>query len=90
MSDQNNDLMASLSTLLFSLGSNAEISLGLSPHPETGKVEKDLQIAKFNIDLLKVIKNKTSNNLTDDENKLMTHLLSDLQLKFVDASSAKN
>lgn len=84
MSNDAQKLQASLSTLIFSIASNAAMSLGLSPHPETNEMSVDLEIARFNIDLLKVIEDKTKNNLNDEEKELLTKLLSDLQFKYVE------
>ena len=77
---------ASFSTLILSLGSSAAMALGLAPNPSTGKVEKDLHMAKFNIDLLEVLKDKTKNNLLKEESDFLNHLTSDLQLKYVEAA----
>jgi len=87
MNNETTNLQASLSTLIFSIASNAAMSLGLSPHPETNKVSVDLEIARFNIDLLKVIQEKTTSNLTKEEEELLTKILSDLQFKYVEAKS---
>ena len=76
-------LDASFSTLVMSVASSALMSLGLSPDPTTGKTEPDKQVARFNIDLLVVLKEKTKNNLNHDEQDLLTHILQDLQLKFM-------
>ena len=85
--ETSNKLQASFSTLILSIGSNAAMSLGLSPHPESEKVSIDLEIARFNIDLLKVIQEKTKNNLNEEEGHLLTNMLSDLQYKFVEVKS---
>ncbi len=74
---------ASFSMLVMSVASSAAMALGLTPDPQTGKVEKDKDMARFNIDLLLVLKDKTKNNLTNEETELLSHLLNDLQLKFV-------
>lgn len=79
----NEELEATFSTLVMSIGSSAAISLGLTPHPETGKVEKDSSVARFNIDLLKVLEKKTEGNLSEEELNLLKNIISDLQLKFV-------
>lgn len=76
-------LAANFSTLIMSIASSAAMSLGLAPDPQTGKATKDKNMAKFNIDLLIMLKEKTKNNLTEDENKLITSLVSDLQMHFV-------
>lgn len=78
--DQN--LEANFSTLILSIGSSAAMSLGLAPNPGTGKVEKDSNLARFNIDLLRMLRDKTKGNLSGDEQKFLESLLSDLQLKY--------
>lgn len=74
---------ASFSVLVTSIASSAAISLGLAPNPATGKPEQDRAMAKFNIDLLSVLQEKTKNNLTSEEQQLINHLVQDLRLKFV-------
>ena len=76
-------LEASFSILVMSIASNAMLALGLSPHPETGLTEVDKNLAKFNIDLLVVLSDKTKGQLSSEENELLTHIIQDLQIKFV-------
>lgn len=78
---------ASFSTLIMSIGSSAAISLGLSPDPSTGKASVNKKVARFNIDLLKILDEKTKNNLSSEEAAFLKHILSDLQLKYVEASN---
>lgn len=80
---QEQSIAASFSALTMSIASSAGMFLGLSPHPQTGKSEKDLTMAKFNIDLLVVLQEKTKNNLSQDEKRFLDALVSDLQMKFV-------
>jgi len=75
---------ASFSVLVTSIASSAAISLGLAPNPATGKPEQDRAMAKFNIDLLAILQEKTKNNLTSDEQQLINHLVQDLKLKFIE------
>lgn len=77
------NLSANFSTLIMSIASSAAMSLGLAPDPQTGKLNKDKNMAKFNIDLLIVLKEKTKNNLSEEEAKLITSLVSDLQMHFI-------
>ncbi|HEX4923376.1 MAG TPA: DUF1844 domain-containing protein [Bdellovibrionales bacterium] len=81
-------LEASLSTLILSIGSSAAMSLGLAPNPSSGKTEKNIDMARFNIDLLMVLRDKTKNNLTDDEARFLESIIADLQLRFVEASKS--
>jgi hypothetical protein len=70
-------------SFIFSLSSTAFVTLGVIPHPETGKTEKDLPLAKQTIDLLGLLREKTRNNLTPEEDNLFDHLLSDLRMAYV-------
>ena len=81
----NNDppnIEANFSTLVMSIGSSALMAMGLAPQPE-GKTEKDIKAAEFNIDLLKVLHDKTQGNLTEEEKQFLINLLSDLQMQFI-------
>ena len=69
--ENSQNLQASFSTLVLSIGSSAALSLGLTPNTETGKIEKDLPMARFNIDLLKILQEKTKNNITEEEDQLL-------------------
>jgi hypothetical protein len=77
---------ANLSTLIFSIGTSSLMNLGLAPNPSTGKMEKNMDLAKMNIDLLLVLKEKTKGNLTSEEDRFLISMVNDLQLKFVEES----
>ena len=74
---------ASFSVLTMSLASSAAMALGLAPDPHSGNVKKDKDMAKFNIDLLVMLQQKTKGNLTSDEQRFLESVVSDLQIKFV-------
>jgi len=65
----------------------AALCLGQMAHPSTGKAEVNLEAAKMFIDHLEIIKEKTRGNLSKDEEKILTSVLSELQLAFVQVSS---
>jgi hypothetical protein len=71
------------SSLIFSLSSSAFVNLGAIPDPNTGKVEKNLSLVKQTIDLLVLLRDKTRNNLTQEEETLFDHLLYDLRMSYV-------
>jgi hypothetical protein len=71
------------SAFLISLSSSAFIHLGDLPDPTTGEKTKDLPLAKQTIDLLGLLREKTRNNLQEDEEKLFDHLLYDLRMRYV-------
>jgi Domain of unknown function (DUF1844) len=76
-------MQASFSLLVMSIASSASISMGLTPNPHSGETEKDLNLARFNIDLLTILQEKSKNNLTEDERHLLDGVVSDLQLRFL-------
>ena len=82
-------LEASFSMLVMSLASSAAMSLGLAPHPQTGDMQKDKAMAKFNIDLLLILQEKSKNNLTPQEKQLIDSFVTDLQMKFVQMQEDK-
>ena len=73
----------SFSSLIFSLSSAAFVNLGAIPDPNTGKVEKNLPLVKQTIDLLDLLREKTRNNLSPEEETLFDHLLYDLRMAYV-------
>jgi len=79
-------LPVTFSTLVLSLGSSAVMALGLEKNPQTNKFEKDLELARFNIDMLQLLKEKTKNNLDAEEKLFLEQITSDLQLRYVAAS----
>ncbi|CAN5421358.1 hypothetical protein BH10BDE1_BH10BDE1_28360 [soil metagenome] len=81
--DHPQNLEASFSTLILSIASSAAMSMGLAPNPASGKIEKDLNLARFNIDLLTMLSEKTKNNRTVDEDRFISTILQDLKMKFI-------
>jgi len=78
-------------TFVLSLGSAAFVHLGDAPHPETGEPGKpELAFAKQTIDILAMLREKTKGNLTDEEDRFLENLLTDLRLRFVQRSSGKS
>ena len=65
----------------------ASIFLGLAPHPESGKVERDLDHAQYFIDQLEMLEIKTRGNLDQHEAALLKRGLTTLRLAFVEAVS---
>lgn len=82
MSGESQNMQASLSVLIMSIASSALIFMGLAPH-EDGSTSVDKNLARFNIDLLLVLKEKTKGNLNGEEAKFLENLIADLQNKFL-------
>ena len=68
------------------MGMQALMHLGELENPLTQKKEKDIVQAKYIIDILGLLQEKTKNNLSDQEEKLLEGLLYDLRMKYVSAS----
>ena len=81
--------LMNFSNIILSYAVNATIHLGLSPDPSTGQISIDLNRAKDLIDILNVLKEKTENNLTEDEEKIMSETLSNLKSLYVNALDTK-
>lgn len=62
-------------------------SLGKITNPMTGKIEKNLEVAKQIIEILETLKEKTKGNLTEEENRFLISTITDLQLNYVDEIS---
>jgi hypothetical protein len=69
-----------------SLGFQTMIFLGEMPNPITNQVEKNLKQAKFLIDTLVILRDKTKGNLTKEEDDLLNGSIYELQLRYVDLS----
>ncbi len=77
---------ASFSLFVSSLVTQALISLGEVENPFSKTKAQNFDQAKFTIDTLQIIKDKTSGNLTDAETKLLETALYDLRMGYVERS----
>jgi hypothetical protein len=59
------------------------IQLGLMDDPASGKRQENLVLAKRNIDLLDLLKDKTKGNLDAEEEKFLEDALGQLKLAYV-------
>jgi hypothetical protein len=74
---------ATFAMLISSLATQAFISLGEIENPFTKKREANLPDARFSIDMLEMLQEKTKGNLTPDEAQGLEGLLFDLRMRFV-------
>lgn len=65
------------------LAMEALIALGDMPHPVTRKQGANLPQAKYLIDLLGIMEEKTKHNLTVDEDKLLKDALYQLRMRYM-------
>jgi hypothetical protein len=70
-------------SFLFSLSTAVFVNLGAVADPATGEINRNLPLAKQTIDLLGLLREKTRNNLTKEEEDLFDHLLYDLRLRYI-------
>jgi hypothetical protein len=79
---------ASLELLLTTLGTEALMAMRQLPHPVTGKLHAQRNQAKYLIDTIEVLRDKTKGNLTPAEQQLIDSMLHQLRLVFVETASA--
>ena len=70
-------------TFVVSLSTNALVSLGLLPRPDTGEKQRDLPLARQTIDILTLLQQKTKGNLTGEEERILDTVLYDLRMTYV-------
>ncbi len=73
-------------TFLLSLGHSALLHMGMAGAPEGVVAEVNLPLARQTIDLIGLLEEKTKGNLSGEEERLLHQLLTDLRLRFVEAS----
>jgi hypothetical protein len=64
------------------------LMLGQIPGPDGKPMEPNLPVARIFIDQLEMIREKTRGNLSKEEEDVLTKVLADLQLAFVEAGHA--
>ena len=60
--------------------------LGKLVNPISGEASPDLRQARITIDMLAMIREKTSGNLSEEEGRLLDAVLLELQMNYVDES----
>ncbi len=71
------------SSFILSLNTSALYHLGEIGDPQTGRKTVDLDLAKNAIDTLALLKEKTRGNLSSDEGELLTRVVYELKMRFV-------
>lgn len=77
------------SSFVLGMAHQALVMLGQAPHPENNLAFKNLPAAKQTIDILVMLEEKTAGNLSEEENSLLSNIVSSLQLAYVDAVRSK-
>ena len=71
------------SLFLSSLSMQAMMALGEVPHPATNAPQEDLEQARYLVDILGLLQEKTKGNLTQEESSLLEGVLYELRMKYV-------
>ena len=69
--------------LISMLTTQALFALGLLQIKGQEKKEPDLELAKYNIDMLETLEEKTKGNLSDEEEQILSNTLSELRMGYV-------
>jgi hypothetical protein len=81
--NDSNQSKLDFSNFILSLNTSALIHLGDIPDPQSRERIYDMQSAKQTIEILELLKSKTSGNLDNEEDKLLEDVIYNLRLKYV-------
>lgn len=70
-------------TLIAILQTNAIAAMGINPQTGEKSGGADPRSAKLFVDLIAMVKEKMTGNLSEDEDKILTQVLSDLRMMYV-------
>jgi len=70
--------------LVLGLQQAAMVALGKLMNPMSGKIERNLEGARNTIDTLAAIEARTRGNLESDEQRVLTQVLTDLRMNYID------
>jgi hypothetical protein len=73
--------------LISSLHGAALMHMGKVKNPGTDKLERNLEQAQMTIEMLDMLKERTKGNLSSDEERFFTTVISELKLNYVDEQS---
>jgi hypothetical protein len=74
----------SFSALVLTLSTSAWVALGKVADPISGEIKQDLNGAKYTIDLLMMLREKTEGNLADEESQFLRSVLGELQANYAE------
>ena len=75
-----------LAALISMLTTQAFFAMGLLQVKGEEKREPDLELAKYNIDMLDTLEEKTKGNLTEEEKKVLENTLSQVRMAYVEVA----
>jgi len=81
---------ADFSGLVSMLATQAFFALGVIRAKEDEEPKVDVALAQYNIDMLGIIEEKTKDNITDEEKKLLEGTIHQLRMAFVQVTEKKD
>ncbi len=78
------ELAIDLSTFFLSISSAAFFSMGMGIEGKESAPPVDLTMARQNIQLLELLSEKTKGNRTQEEDRLLSQLLFEVRMRFVE------
>jgi len=79
---------ASFKNLLAFLARNAELVMAGMPDPRTGRQMVDVESLRQLIDMMEVLKEKTAGNLAAEDEQLLTDVIGDLKVSYLQLEQA--
>jgi hypothetical protein len=76
-------MQPSFEVIVSTYATQAAVALGQIANPMTKKTEVDLPHAKFAIDLLQILDEKTKGNRTEEEDKFLEDCLYQLRMVYI-------
>jgi len=73
-----------IAALISMLVTQASFALGLLRVEGQEEKEPDLELARYNVDMLETLEEKTKGNLTEAEQNILKNALSDLRMAYVE------
>jgi hypothetical protein len=70
------------------LATQALLYMGAFPDPQTGRAMVAMDLAKFHVDLLGTLEEKTKGNLNEEEEEVVKQTAHELRLQFVEVNKA--
>ncbi|NLI16512.1 MAG: DUF1844 domain-containing protein [candidate division Zixibacteria bacterium] len=73
--------------LVLSFQAAAYQQMGKVVNPISGKIERNLEMARHSIDMLAMIQEKTKGNLSESESGFLAHVLTELRMNYVEEAN---
>jgi len=84
MTDSHESIDPHFFQLVLSLQTGAMQQMGKIASPISGKIERNLDMARHSIDMINMLNTKTAGNLSKEESEFLKHALYELRLNYVD------